>query len=64
MCSDPSYFFVVITSLSCSSEAFFEFGYIDESLILETFGEAYGMEWLEKYYTDNEFELRGINNDC
>ena len=40
------------------------FGYIDESLILEVFGEAYGMEWLEKYYTDNEFELRGINNDC
>lgn len=36
----------------------------DEAIRLEKLGEAYGMEWLEKYYTDNEFELRGINNDC
>lgn len=27
---------------------------IDDSIILESFGEAYGMEWLEKYYIENE----------
>lgn len=30
---------------------------IDESLILEAFGEAYGMEWLEKYFTDHEADI-------
>ncbi|HHW95575.1 MAG TPA: potassium transporter peripheral membrane component [Mogibacterium sp.] len=30
---------------------FFE---IDISLVLEAFGTAYGMSWLEKYYIDNE----------
>lgn len=30
------------------------FAVFDESLLLEAFGIAYGMEWLEKYYTDNE----------
>lgn len=30
------------------------FAQIDESLILEAFGTAYGMEWLEKYYIENE----------
>ena len=27
---------------------------IDESVLLEAFGEAYGMDWLEKYYVENE----------
>lgn len=27
-------------------------GDIDESVLLEAFGEAYGIEWLEKYYVD------------
>ena len=31
----------------------YDFNNIDESIILEVFGEAYGMEWLEKYYVDN-----------
>ena len=33
-----------------------EYGFqaIDESVLLEAFGEAYGMEWLEKYYIENE----------
>ena len=30
------------------------FSGIDESLILESFGTAYGMSWLEKYYIENE----------
>ena len=30
------------------------FDSIDESLILEAFGLAYGFEWLEKYYIANE----------
>lgn len=28
---------------------------IDESMMLEAFAEAYGMDWLEKYYTENYF---------
>ena len=31
----------------------YKFTDIDESLILESFGKAYGMEWLEKYYIEN-----------
>lgn len=27
---------------------------IDESLVLEAFGTAYGMDWLEQYYTEHE----------
>ena len=36
-----------------------EFGFdqIDESVLLEAFGEAYGIEWLEKYYIDNEDKI-------
>lgn len=30
------------------------FGTVDESLLLEAFGEAYGMDWLERYYIENE----------
>lgn len=30
---------------------------IDESLILEAFGEAYGMEWLEKFFTEHEADI-------
>ena len=33
------------------------FTIFDESLLLEAFGIAYVMEWLEKYYTDNEDSL-------
>ena len=29
----------------------------DESLVLEAFGHAYGMEWLEAYYLANEEEI-------
>ena len=29
----------------------------DESLVLESFGLAYGMDWLEKYYIENEEEI-------
>ena len=32
----------------------FNFRSIDDSLILEAFGIAYGMEWLERYYNENE----------
>ncbi len=38
----------------------YDFGQIDESIILEAFGEAYGMEWLEQYYINNEEELLSI----
>ena len=33
-----------------------EYGFsgIDESVLLEAFGTAYGMDWLERYYIDNE----------
>lgn len=36
-----------------------EYGFfgIDESVLLESFGIAYGMEWLEKYYIENEKEI-------
>lgn len=34
-----------------------DFTVYDESLLLEALGLAYGMEWLEKYYTDNEDSL-------
>ena len=30
---------------------------IDGSLLLEAFGQAYGMEWLEKYYIEHEREI-------
>ena len=33
------------------------FSNIDNSLILEAFGQAYGMNWLEKYYTEHEEEI-------
>ena len=32
-------------------------GYFDESLLLEAFGTAYGMEWLEKYFIAHEEEI-------
>ena len=31
--------------------------HVDESVLLESFGIAYGMEWLEKYYVEHEEEL-------
>lgn len=31
----------------------YNFDDLDESLILEAFGEAYGIAWLEKYYKEN-----------
>ena len=33
------------------------FGQIDESLLLEAFGIAYGMKWLEDYYIQHEEEI-------
>jgi len=33
------------------------FYHIDESVLLESFGIAYGMEWLEKYYLEHEEEI-------
>lgn len=30
---------------------------IDESVLLESFGIAYGMEWLEKYYLEHEEDI-------
>ena len=33
------------------------FGDIDNSLMLEAFGLAYGMDWLEKYYIKHEKEI-------
>ena len=32
---------------------------IDEGLLLEAFGEAYGMQWLEDYYVAHEEEILG-----
>ena len=32
----------------------YDFGSIDDSLIIEAFGRAYGMEWIENYYIDQE----------
>jgi len=46
-------------------EIFKNYGFdgFDESLILEVFGEAYGMEWLEEYYIKHEEEiLRGLTS--
>ncbi len=37
----------------------YKIGPVDESLILESFGRAYGMDWLEKYYTEHEAEILG-----
>ena len=31
---------------------------IDISILLDVFGRAYGMEWLDKFYRENESELR------
>ena len=33
------------------------FSHIDESVLLEAFGLAYGMEWLENYYLTHEEEI-------
>lgn len=33
---------------------------IDEGLLLEAFGEAYGMQWLEDYYVTHEEEILGL----
>jgi len=33
------------------------FARTDESLVLEAFGTAYGMTWLEKYFIDNEEDI-------
>ena len=42
----------------------YNFNSIDESLFLEAFGEAYGMEWLEKYFIKQEEEIfHKANND-
>ena len=30
---------------------------IDISILLDTYGEAFGMEWLEKFYNENEHDL-------
>ena len=32
-------------------------GPVDESVLLEAFGIAYGMDWLEKYYIEHEEEI-------
>ena len=52
---------LILERLSIDSPEQFEkilndYGFIniDESLILEAFGTAYGFEWLEKYYIENE----------
>ena len=39
------------------------FAQIDESLILEAFGHAYGIGWLESYYMDHEEELNRLIRD-
>ena len=36
------------------------FYYVDESVLLEAFGIAYGMNWLEEYYTHHEEEINNI----
>lgn len=33
------------------------FGEVDESILLEAFGQAYGMEWLENYFRENEKKI-------
>lgn len=33
------------------------FPHMDESLVLEAFGTAYGMNWLEKYFIEHEEEI-------
>ena len=33
------------------------FAAVDESLLLEAFGLAYGMEWLEQYYIEHEEDI-------
>lgn len=50
-----------ITSPDAFRKTLSEYGFssIDESLLLESFGLAYGMEWLEKYYIDHEEEILG-----
>jgi len=54
--TDPAEFRQVILS--------YGFAQIDESLILEAFGHAYGISWLENYYMDHEEELNHlIRND-
>ena len=40
----------------------YDFGTIDESLILEAFGRAYGMQWLEDYYIA-KYENPGSKDD-
>lgn len=35
----------------------FNFRSIDDSLLLEAFGIAYGMDWLERYYDENEDDI-------
>ena len=39
------------------------FNDIDESIMLEAFSEAYGIEWLENYYKEKENEInKNIRN--
>ena len=41
------------------------FYHIDESVLLESFGIAYGMEWLEKYYLAHEEDInRRMRESC
>lgn len=41
----------------------YNFESIDESLYLESFGEAYGIDWLEKYFIEREKEtIKNIQN--
>lgn len=41
------------------SNVLFSYGFenIDESVLLEAFGRAYGMKWLESYYIEHEDEI-------
>ena len=39
-------------------------GYIDESILLETFGIAYGMDWLEEYFIKHEDEIAARIRDA
>ena len=45
-----------IASPEVLSKSLRKYGFhsVDESLLLEAFGEAYGMDWLERYYVENE----------
>ena len=45
-----------IASPDALSKSLRKYGFhsVDESLLLEAFGEAYGMDWLERYYIENE----------